>query len=458
MSPIFRFRSDVLGYGAPAKGLLRYKGGAVTETSSAEPEPPPVPGEYLQVKYVATTGSAANDGSLASPWSITAGLANATAGTLLYIRGGTYSGTNSGGGYAPTFMPSRSGTGESKGARIHIKNYPGETVALSSSQGPVFGTNGNNYIWWDGMTVNGADGKGAIIQLGHHNRVRNCNISNITKSIVDNCDGIRVDSASYNIIEYNTIHDCWNVDHSLNSAGFKSYASQNCIFRYNMIYNCASPAFIKSDHDPRHADHAIYRNYLSGSLYSVRIAGDCLRTSIYENLILGGSNGVLLSWGGTTGTDPLQTVYVYRNTIIAPSTVCRIGEQVAYDQNDIHFWNNIVCRNTGYEIITMNYPIPSDMFSYWNYNRYYRVTGTWTAELGRYDSTTVYDTFSAWRGRGYDANSTQGDPLFEDYAGGDYRLQATSPCKDAGRYEDDLGCYSVAYWLPNVGAGHAPDE
>jgi hypothetical protein len=79
--------------------------------------------------YVATNGSDANPGTITQPWATWQyGVSHMTAGSILYIRGGTYTPSpTSGGGYYNGVYINRSGTSS---AIYSVMAYPGETPIL----------------------------------------------------------------------------------------------------------------------------------------------------------------------------------------------------------------------------------------------------------------------------------------------------------------------------------------
>ena len=105
--------------------------------------PAPLGPSTGQVRYVATTGSDANPGTLSLPWrSITKALTAAVPGDRILVRGGTYAGTvgagpSAGASVGPAVYASPKGTAA---APISLEAYPGERpiigamVSLPSAQ------------------------------------------------------------------------------------------------------------------------------------------------------------------------------------------------------------------------------------------------------------------------------------------------------------------------------------
>ena len=100
-------------------------------------------------KYMATTGSDGNAGTIGSPWlTIEYSVSQMSAGDTLYIRGGTYSSTKSSSAVNRFQISSKNG---SSGAWYYIFNYPGEQPVFNCGSVYVPGTAGDGPV---GLKVN----------------------------------------------------------------------------------------------------------------------------------------------------------------------------------------------------------------------------------------------------------------------------------------------------------------
>jgi uncharacterized protein DUF1565 len=96
--------------------------------------PAPLPPSTVALRYVATTGSDANQGTEARPWrSITKALTAAVPGDQVLVRAGTYSGTlgvgPNAGNVGPAVYASPRGTSS---APITLQAYPGERPVIAA--------------------------------------------------------------------------------------------------------------------------------------------------------------------------------------------------------------------------------------------------------------------------------------------------------------------------------------
>jgi hypothetical protein len=115
-----------------------------TPTDTTPTDPPPV---FVADRYVSPSGDDTSPGTIDRPWrTIQKAVATATAGQVVALRGGTYSGT---------VTVSRAGT---QAAPITIAEYPGE-AAVFSEGGTPFNVAGSA-AWWvfQDFTIRGATG------------------------------------------------------------------------------------------------------------------------------------------------------------------------------------------------------------------------------------------------------------------------------------------------------------
>jgi Right handed beta helix region len=131
---------------APTATATATKAATVTLSPTPTSSSTPTPAAGGNVYYVSTSGDDSNPGTQARPWAtIQKGANSATAGDLVYMRGGTY--------YpAHRIIPANSGS--AAGGYITFAAYPGEKVVIDGSSIPsaelsnwfgIFTVSTNNY-------------------------------------------------------------------------------------------------------------------------------------------------------------------------------------------------------------------------------------------------------------------------------------------------------------------------
>src|SRR2546423_1124022 len=127
--------------------------------------------------YVAPTGSASNNGSIGSPWSLSYALAGAggtlTPGKIVAVRGGSYTAAGD-----PAFSSTVAGT---VSAPIIFRQYPGEHPILQGQSIQVLLRIFNPYVQFWGLDVAGTGSVGASDSLnraGIDVRAAGCKVIN----------------------------------------------------------------------------------------------------------------------------------------------------------------------------------------------------------------------------------------------------------------------------------------
>lgn len=161
--------------------------------------------------YVSPNGNASwsNSTNISAPASLATAFANATAGDLVYFRGGIY--TTSGNHYT-----SHSGTGDAENQRVVFRAYPGETpniVNTNTGQGTFMIE--HNYWWFDGLTIhstfnNAAAGDRGVIYAGYNQpttglKVTNCHLVIDYTATGDNVDCCLLKSTTNALIQNNLL-------------------------------------------------------------------------------------------------------------------------------------------------------------------------------------------------------------------------------------------------------------
>lgn|GEM_PF-1387440 len=422
------------------------------------------PGPSLAANYyIAMNGNDSNPGTEASPWRNPWLIANKTLspGDTVYIKAGAYSiisqsWTNYN---CPTIHPRQSGTSAN---RITIRNYPGDSVTLSTTSGVgsnVIGICEDNpvdYITIDGFEVTGA----AVMAFSSGSKldgttIQNMVIHDINNTACDNTSGIRLENVGPgSLIKNNKIYNVNNSCGDANATGMTIYFSSGVTIENNEVYNTRSGIHPKGYND----NITIRYNYLHDiNIYAFGMSfagGDVLdNIDIYNNVVaLTSGSGFKMDSGGDAG--PNNNFDFYNNTIYNYSSICLQGPEYQGSRN-FKAYNNICVRtgsatNDVQTFDSANCSGPSAVISVMNYNLYYRTTGL-SFRYGLGGCNQTYTSLSSWQssGHGLDQNSISSDPLFVGplTSAAGFKLQALSPVRNSGRVGGVSGGTAV-----NIGA------
>jgi len=175
-------------------------------------------------------------------------------------------------------------------------------------------------------------------------------------------------------------------------------------------------------------DFKLIANKISGSTLGINFGGHsaCSNFIISNNLINNCSRGIHLD-GGWWG-DFVYTGSIYNNVITNSSFIAVSSDRWLNQSSSIYFFSNILSNNANNSGFHQ---------SVWDYNCFYN------------SGNIPYPG----------SNNITSDPLFINPSNGDFRLQATSPCIDAGhptliysdidRTRNDMGIYGGSYTMSN---------
>jgi hypothetical protein len=283
--------------------------------------------------------------------------------------------------------------------------------------------------------------------LGINNEISYCDFENIGGRNV-NCAGIYVQNDDMNI-SYCTFTD---IEHT----GIRGFSGNNVLVSHNTFDNCWNGI--------QYPDGGEGGGVIAAGQeweISYNTATDCYRgisvigtagTIVHHNITVNSKVNSIDHGAGATEALPNL---IYNNTIIHnPGNTAGHGlDTQGEDANYVKFKNNLVYvtftgTNTNVQGMTIGKDDYLDIDT--DYNIVYKVAGS-TADLYILEST-ICNTLGEWQ-TALAATSYQGkalhdinaDPLFTNFAGGDYTLQAGSPAKNAGI---DVGYGSS----PNIGA------
>ena len=375
--------------------------------------------------YVATTGNDTHvcttaQTSTTPKRTIKSGITCLNPGDTLYIRAGTYT------EQIDLMGPNKTGTA---GHYITIAGYPGETVTVRYSDGPIgygvikaWGNRG--WLIFDNLILDGAlsgNQTGWQIRGGNHDFIlRNLEIKNFRYN------GVYLDGANNVQILNCKIHHQVSVDAN-RWYGIYYHHGANGVIEGNEIYN-----------NPGGGIHAY-----PGTISNLIIRGNrihdnnTMTTSSVEGIIVfrGKTNGVLQTISGVQ----IYNNVVYKNSIYGGTSG---GIRVSSGPTGTKVWNNTVYGNKGWGINIQTNDTPDTVVQN---NIVFANTSGQIVNVG---TRTILN-----------ANLTT-DPRFVNTAAGDFNLQLSSPAIDKGvllsavnldimkyprpkRLGQDIGAYEV---------------
>jgi hypothetical protein len=352
------------------------------------------------------------------------------------VRAGTYSAPGSGARNIPAFNPVNSGTSSQP---IVFQSEGIVNLVLSSSNGPVMGASGRDYIAWRGFDIDEANvpshaDTGPVVLWDTRG-------SSIEDSLIlgmgdpgfgDNHPGIRIEASSNLIVRNNLISNFrTSVVNGANGAGIQIYDSGDIIIERNEIIDCGSGIFLKATRAATD-QYVIRYNLIRDSETGIAIhrspntAQAPIR--VYQNIVTNAAMGIRLWAWAIDGTDP-RNAKVVNNTVYNSDVGIYITGSMAPNSGHI-LWNNIVANSATYAV---NYAgaisdFTSDRLQfrhnlYYNYNRFAiaysteHSLSTWTGSLGQDAGTPA---------------SLSANPQFVNPVLGNFRLQAGSPALNRG--------------------------
>jgi hypothetical protein len=392
------------------------------------------------VYFVAPTGSDSNPGTETQPWRTLQRAANTlVAGDTVYIRAGTY---------RQRVMPQNSG---SPGQYITYAAYPGETVTI------------------DGSSVALPTDFAGLFEISHKSYIKVSGLRVINAGPLDNNAGILVDVSGHIIVEHNYTYNTassgvgvWASDH-VTVAGNTienccTHVSQECLtvaetdgfeVKDNEVFDSPQEGIIVKDNA---SNGKVYRNHVhhvgstglyvdswnrythdvdvfqnvvhdvadNGLAVGSEDGGTLENVRIYNNIAYSNRYvGLSVSANGLSG--PMQDVYIVNNTFYNNGTDWGGGILVENpNARNVVIRNNIASQNLSFQIAD-------------------------EAGLSTADLTVDHNLIDGYRDYGGELRGSdyvEGNPLFVNAPGGNFRLREGSPAIDAGSAvdapEDDL--------------------
>lgn len=460
--------------------------------------------------YVDSAHGSASDSnagtSESAPWStVTKACATLTAGDTCYVKGdGTLyheNTTPAASDNAPVYSPTNQGSAgnpiafraytPTDGSRRHrpILSCNRRTGVSGDPKCPVFGSNGKDYVIWDGFAVpiGGASGTAhsgysANFVAGADNcTVENCYLDgggvhfqsgNYCGVWINNSDGVTVQD---NIIK--NYFDLANSGSALNCGGVIQFDSNNLLIRRNTIIGCGTGIY-----DKRNSLNNIieYNFIVNCNVAGIEVAGftnaactpcDVTGSRYRFNVVASSTSGVILP-GTPAGDQTIEDIQIYNNVFYSISGQGIYGR---YAHPSVKIYNNIFAMLSGgkaqvWGAFTPFQP-PDDLIS--DYNVYYQISGSLTFDPSEGGGSGGSETFAQWQSAsrpdhtvGYDAASQATNPSLVGTVLSTppnvhaYKLPIGSALRTAGRAGGVSGGASqaVGAWLDdNTQVGALPD-
>lgn len=414
---------------------------------------------YAGTYYVSHNGVASwtQARNISTPCSASTAMSNASAGDVVYFRGGVYI-VNQAQSYHASLEPSNSGTATNP---IIFAAYPNEKpiidVNLTTEAHYGIGTGGRDWIVWDGFEVYGNGGTkmgGTMVGTNDHIStgltIKNCVFHGGTylNTSTDNRELVRVERTANTLIKNCKLYNAQHVNHYHNTSAIKAYDNTNLTIENCEIYNCSNGIYLKRANAYSVVRYNfVHDNYtgLYNDAYEIGgVAHDSPNGKVYHN-VFANNYYSSMSFAADDDTGNSDNWAIYNNTIYTTN-----GRGLSFgNATGWEIYNNILIASingTGYNLDTSrNASIRICDHNQWGAN-------TFRTRTRLYDSDPkVYYSLAAWKSSG--ELEEGGDPGFGDLAVDpcfvnssnkmirldDFALKATSPCIRTGRNSANIG-------------------
>jgi hypothetical protein len=409
--------------------------------------------------YVSPSGT--GNCNFTNPCKIKNALALMKGGDYLYLLNGTYSefymddpdwGVNATiplGKYFGFQNPAPNKTNP-----LTIKSYPGQhPIIRGDYTKPCVWVDKKSGIIFDGLDIQQCWEAGIFLKWDEPVSdiiVKNCNFSEIVCH--DNMGGVFINSAKNVLIDNNTFSSMYYEGQKYalstsdcNGSAMVLFGATNVTISNNEFFNTCSGLYYKHG-EVGTGETGGYTRIINNSFHDLNSRSFCIginqnRAEIRNNIINCYRGIMLYDEDGTVGPF-LLNVTIDHNTIITNGIGLNRGSDTSNFLGAINtkVTNNIFYNST-YNIWTYGsdaqYNHGVGLVS--NNNCYYNSSGNISIDYfgsdnpayGGANTGGVY-TLTQWKTQGFDLNSTEANPMFINFAAGNYNLQNNSLCKGMG--------------------------
>jgi len=454
--------------------------------------------------YVSTSGSDANAGTSPAPWlTIQHAVSTVSAGSTVYVEGGTYTGL-------VTFNV----CGSASGGMIRVQSYPGQTAIIdgtgvtipystdSAARGLVQITN-CSYVSVEGFTIRNItpdtssvfpaavsiNGSSSYVQI-RGNTIYNVNNSTYgahgigvygnsssganTNMVIDGnvlynlvlgySESVHIDGdVQYFSVTNNQVYNTNNIGiDALGGYGVSPLVDQarNGTITGNLVYNAtdssnpdytngssAAGIYVDGGGYITIEDNISHDNDIGIQVSSEKSGKVANNVTVRNNLIYHNRSSGLSIGGYSTGVGSTTQSTFVNNTLFDNDSLANgLGEvNLQYFPTSVSgnlFENNIVYSNTQGILVSSFIGTPQITL---DYNLYYAPGGT--ASSPWIWNSNGYSTLTAWQGTGNDTHSQYADPKFLQIANlpPNLFLNTGSPALNAGNTSTSLNFGTVDF-------------
>lgn len=343
------------------------------------------------------------------------------------------------------------GSGTSASDMYVIEAYPGETPVLDQ-QAAANGFNAFNKSFFriKGLEITNCYGTiaedkiaGVFTKDCSSFEILSNHIHSINGQAGGNVGGVRTDGSYNGVIENNKIHNI-RVGGVLNNNGacLHGFGQYNIQAVQNTLYDAQRCIYHKDSAGKAVGDYGytVLRNVMhtaAEGFYADVAGGNSLahNLQVLKHNIFYAITGTAVELDASDPADNNAGIEFINNVIDSDAALANglwINDSDSVIQRNNIFYRVLsdTLRLQGPHTIT-----ESDFNCYYNNNEFVR----YLFNVGGTEQT--YSTLADWQGQGFDANSSQSDPLFVDAANRDYRLQNNSSLLTAGKDGVAVGAY-----------------